>query len=166
MGEVGCLKDGHFQNLKVNKPTTSLGVMNLGGGGVIINGGVTNLAATSAPTITAALMLDNSVLNAPGPTNVTGALWDTGANIDAALIARGIVPAVGMSFDVYIHNSDGHVFIWGALATGITSKSGSATDASCQLPVAAVGLSPTGHFRFVRTGAGAYDLYNLGMAAS
>ena len=166
MGEVGCLKDGHFQNLKVNKPTTSLGVMNLGGGGVIFNGGVTNLAATASPTITAALMLDNSVLNAPGSTNVTGALWDTGANIDAALIARGIVPAVGMSFDVYVNNSDASVFVWGALAAGITSKSGAATDPACQLPVAAPGLSGCGHFRFVRTGANTYDLYNLGMAAS
>jgi len=167
MGEVGCSNDGKFQNLRVEGiPVFTSGLKGIGGGGIIIGGGIGLIAAGGTPTITAALMLDNSVLNYASGTDVTGALWDTGTNIDTALRARGIVPAVGMSFDVYVNNSDASVFVWGALAAGITSKSGAATDPACQLPVAAPGLSGCGHFRFVRTGANTYDLYNLGMAAS
>jgi hypothetical protein len=167
MGEVGCLKDGHFQNLQVKGNVNSLGTMNMGGGGVIFGGGIGVITSASDTTITAALMLDNSVLDyEAGSTNATDIVWDTGTNIETALVARGVVPQNGMSFDVYINNADNAVFIWAALAAGITSGSGAASADNCQLPVAAAGLSGSGHFRFVRTGANAYTVFNLGTAAS
>ena len=127
---------------------------------------VGTIADGATPTITGTLMKNHDVLNYASGTNVTGALWDTAANIQSA---HG-VDEQGAAFDITINNSDASVFIWGALATGLTSGSGAATAAACQLPVAAAGLAPTGTFRFVQTSAkgaaAAYTIYALGLAAS
>jgi hypothetical protein len=133
---------------------------------VVRSGGIGVIPDGATPTITAALMLGPAILNYVAGTNVTGALWDTGANLDTALTAASIVLSVGLSFDVTINNSDATVFIFGAVAAGLTSGSGAATDAAGQIPVAAAGLAPSATFRFVRTGANAYTFFCLGMAAS
>jgi hypothetical protein len=127
---------------------------------------VGTIADGATPTITAALICNHDVLNYASGTNATDAVWDTAANIQAALG----VDAVGASFDITINNSDGAVFIFAALAAGITSGSGAASADNCQLPVAAAGLAPTATFRFVQTSAvgaaAAYTIYTIGMAAS
>ncbi len=164
MAETGCLKDGCFQNLQVDGAVG--GYITLRSGKIISGLKVGTIADGAAPTITAALMLDHDILNYASGTNVTDAVWDTGANIDTALTERGVPLFIGLSFDIHINNSDGAVFIWAALSTGITSGSGAATNDNCQLPVAAAGLAPAGHFRFIRTATGAYTVYALGLSAS
>lgn len=145
---------------------TSAGFLTLTSGKIISGVTVGTIPDGGTTKITAALLLDHDLLNYASGTNVTGATWATGTEIDTALTAKGVTLAVGTSFDIWIQNSDNAAFVFGANAAGITSKSGAATNASGQIPVIATGLAGVGHFRFVRTGANAYDLYAIGLAAS
>jgi hypothetical protein len=129
-------------------------------------GGVVTITDNATPTISAASMVGSSVLvYANGSTDATGALWDTGTNIEAQLAALDGVDLAGadsgISFDVTIVNNDATAFIFGALAAGLTSGSGASTDASCQIgtPAATGGNSAT--FRFVRTGTALYTIYRI-----
>ena len=126
-------------------------------------GAIPNIAE---PTISAELMLDNTLLNSGSSTPVTAAVWDTGSHIDTNLEAKGITLANGLFFDVNINNNSSSVFTLGALPTGIISGSGAATSENSQIPIAVAGLSPVGIFRFYRTGTGTYTVYCLSMAAT
>jgi len=173
MGEIGCLKDGNFHNLKVEGQTLFTGgLKGIGGGGIVLTGGVGEIPSHVSPTpengFTAGLMLDNAILNYAGTADAANALFATGTEIETALIARGVVPTNGMSFDVYINNSDADAtFTFADIngITGITSANLSSNDNTVIARNNTAGLSPCAHFRFIRTAANAYTVFNLGSAA-
>ena len=128
-------------------------------------GGVVTIADSATPTISAASMVGSSVLVYASGTNVTGALWDTGTNIEAQLAALDGVNLAGddstISFDVMIVNNDTTVFIFGALATGLTSGSGLGSASGSTIAIPATGGGNSATFRFVRTGTGLFTIYRI-----
>jgi hypothetical protein len=86
MGEVGCLKDGHFQNLQVEGTSTVAGVLSVTG---LLNTGLTTSAATTGDIDLTAVTHDHKLLM-------------TGAHSAFVKLPQAVASNVGMTIEVFV----------------------------------------------------------------
>jgi hypothetical protein len=134
--------------------------------GTLRTGGIGTITQATAPTISAAAMVNNTVLVYAVGVTAAAAIWDSGTNIDAQLAALDGVNLAGaadatLSFDVTIVNNSAAVFTFGALNAQLTSGSGLGSASGSTIATAAAFGGNSATFRFVRTGTGLFTIYRI-----